>query len=208
MEAILILGPTGSGKTPLGETLQEHGVAGRKCVHFDFGEHLRQVVVRNEPDEIVSVDDIAFLRGVLDSGALLEDRDFPIAERILRRFLARTDPEALIVLNGLPRHAGQAQSVSRLLPIRTVIHLQCTPSIVRERIARNTGGDRTGRVDDDLASIRAKLEVFAHRTAPLVACLQEQGADVVTLDVGADMTAEQMWRRVDACLSRTRQRVR
>jgi hypothetical protein len=40
-KAILPLGPTGSGKTPLGDYLEERGLFGRRCVHFDFGEKFK-----------------------------------------------------------------------------------------------------------------------------------------------------------------------
>ena len=85
--AIVLLGPTGAGKTPLGDLLAERGLNGRRCVHFDFGENLRAVVARAQPDAVVSPQDIALLRRVLDSGALLEDREFPIAQRVLTSFL-------------------------------------------------------------------------------------------------------------------------
>ena len=42
-EAWLIIGPTGSGKTPLGEALELAGWNGRRCLHFDLGEELRRI---------------------------------------------------------------------------------------------------------------------------------------------------------------------
>jgi len=46
-DAILLVGPTGAGKTPLGEWLQLHGLWGRRCHHFDFGTNLREVASGN-----------------------------------------------------------------------------------------------------------------------------------------------------------------
>ncbi|HET6430150.1 MAG TPA: hypothetical protein VFJ30_17170, partial [Phycisphaerae bacterium] len=82
--AILLLGPTGSGKTPLGEMLQARGLRGRRCAHFDFGDSLRRAVAAASPPDGLPRQDIAFLKGVLESGALLEDEHFHIAETILR----------------------------------------------------------------------------------------------------------------------------
>ena len=62
-DAILLLGPTGSGKTPLGAALEEHGVCGRQCLHFDFGENLRACA---EGRGTLTDEEMAFLRGVLD----------------------------------------------------------------------------------------------------------------------------------------------
>ena len=192
---MLLLGPTGAGKTPLGSLLHERGLAGRRYVHFDCGENLRQAVARNQPDSIVSAADIEFLRQVLQTGALLEDKDFPLAERILRSFLARVGAEAdtLVVLNGLPRHVGQATALARILDVRTVVVLDCSPATVLARIATNTGGDRTHRSDDDLDSVRRKLEIFAARTAPLIDFYRHAGANLLHLEVTANSTAEMSW---------------
>jgi adenylate kinase len=198
VDAILLLGPTAAGKTPLGELIEARGLAGRRCLHFDFGENLRQTVASGRPDAIVSAEDLQFLRGVLATGALLEDRDFPIAERILRSFLVRraAEPSTWIVLNGLPRHAGQAQRVAAILDVRTVVALECSAETVVARVDANTGGDRTQRTDDDLDAVRRKLTIYAARTAPLVAYYRERGTRIVTLDVQVDTRPEAMWAAV------------
>jgi len=167
---LLILGPTGSGKTPLGETLQRYGLRSRPCLHFDFGDNLREVVQRDRPDEVISREDLDFLRTVLQTGALLEDEHFPIAGRILRSFLTSHSPEddTLVVLNGLPRHAGQAEAIESIVQVQRVVHLVCCSETALARIRSNVGGDRTHREDDDLASIQEKLDIFNERTAPLL----------------------------------------
>ena len=42
-KATLILGPTGSGKTPLGNLIEQTHSNNFKYHHFDFGENLRAV---------------------------------------------------------------------------------------------------------------------------------------------------------------------
>jgi len=198
--ALLLLGPTGSGKTPLGELLEARGLAGGRCAHFDFGENLRQAVARNEPDGIVSRADIEFLRHVLQTGALLEDDQFPLAAGILRSFLARrrVDRAAWVVLNGLPRHVGQAVAVSDILDVRALVSLRCSPETVLARIAADTGGDRGGRADDDLVAIGRKLAIFADRTQPLLDFYRGRNAKVIVVDVTATMTTEEMYGRLQA----------
>lgn len=206
-EALLLIGPTGSGKTPLGELCEADGLDGRPCVHFDFGENLRGVVSANRPDEFITRADIDYLRDVLQRGALLEDRDWPIAERILGSFLAHryANTDTRVILNGLPRHQGQARDLEHLLDIRTVVHLRCSPETVLARIATDTGGDRRQRTDDDLCAVQRKLQVFVEQTEPLIDYYRQQAAGVIHLDVSATMTPHQMWLELRAA-SNTRHR--
>ncbi len=191
-QAIVLLGPTGSGKTPLGHRLQTNGFQGRPCVHFDFGEHLRQAAARTESDRWMTSADLALLRRVLKTGALLEDEDFPIAHKLLLSFLQQSGAAAhtLVVMNGLPRHAGQAQALAASLDVPAVIVLQCSPEVVLARIASNVGGDRTERADDDVLAIERKLEIFTRRTLPLVKYYRDNGATIIDITVTNTMTAE------------------
>jgi adenylate kinase len=198
--AILLLGPTGSGKTPLGQVLEERGLWGHPCSHFDFGDNLREIVARDEPDKSIGAEDIALLRRMVQEGLLLEDEHFPLAARILRRFAARRppDPEAWIVLNGLPRHLGQAQDMEGVIAVRTVVYLACSAQVVAERIGDNVGGDRDRRQDDAPEAIRRKLAIFAERTVPLLHYYRSRQVSVETVEVGPRTTAEEMWRTIES----------
>lgn len=77
-------------------------------------------------------------------------------------------PGDLVILNGLPRHAGQADAIAAFLTVRQLIVLHGTPAVVHARIRSNTGGDRAQRVDDSVGEIRSKLEIFEARTRPLI----------------------------------------
>jgi len=194
-EAILLIGPTGSGKTPLGDEIAGRGWQARQAVHFDFGENLRNAVERGTADDCLTEADISFLREVLVSGALLENEKFSIAERMFRSFLARheTADDAVIVLNGLPRHVGQAQAMAAWVNVRRVVYLACSDDVVFARIARDTGGDRAGRDDDETGQVRRKLETFRGRTAQLLDHYEQKGASILTIQVTEAMTAGDMW---------------
>ena len=193
--AVILLGPTGSGKTPLGDLMGARGLWQAECLHFDFGANLRRLVERDRPDRVFSREDIDLLREILQTGALLEDAHFPIAERILESFLARNaaDAQTLVVLNGLPRHMGQAERIDAILDVQAVVRLRCRAEVIFQRIQHNVGGDRTGRQDDDLDSIRRKLALFAQRTAPLLDHYRDLGLRIEALDVTATMTPAEMW---------------
>lgn len=187
-EAILLLGPTGAGKTPLGDCVAERGLFGRRCVHFDFGAQLRQVAEYGSRG--LTPSDIATVQNVLAGGTLLEDDTFHIARTILDVFIEDQNVEAqdIVILNGLPRHAGQARDTGGILSVVLVVALECTAEIVHERIAQNSGGDRAERTDDSVAEIARKLEIYAARTRPLLEHYRAEGTPRCLIPVGVETT--------------------
>ena len=61
--------------------------------------------------------------------------------------------------------------------------------MVLERLRTDAGGDRAGRSDDDLESVRARLGLFEERTVPLVRHYVKQGVRVVSVEVAAQTSA-------------------
>jgi adenylate kinase len=183
-EAIVLIGPTGSGKSPLGDMLTDRGLWGRRCVHFDFGVVLRTIASGKAPGDFTD-SEIRFVRDVLHSGALLEDTDFHIALRALHGQLAshNADEDCLVALNGLPRHVGQARDLQAVVNVSTVVVLNCDADVVSGRIATNAGGDRIGRIDDDIDAVTRRLAIFAQRTAPLADFYRGAGARIHTVAI-------------------------
>ncbi len=183
LDALLILGPTGSGKTPLGNHLQTTGIDGRRCLHFDFGACLRNVL--SDDSSPLTSEENAVVQKVVDTGALLENSQFPIAEKLLYQFYQQKDllENDLLILNGLPRHTGQAEDLSSILNLRRVIFLECSLHTVFQRIRQNTGGDRAERLDDSLTSIERRMERFQERTQPLIDHYATQGSLIVRIPV-------------------------
>ena len=208
-KAILLVGPTGAGKTPLGELLESRGFRGRHCVHFDFGAILRAIAASFEGGAGTEVRGVGFSRGeravILDSltgGALLENENFPIAEKILKRFVREKSVGLgdLLVLNGLPRHLGQARDLERSTEVCIVVNLTGTAVVLKERIRLDTGGDRAGRSDDSLEAIERKLEIFEKRTLPLLEFYAERRVPILIIPVGTKTTAEEILVKVEGQL--------
>jgi adenylate kinase len=197
--AILLIGPTGSGKTPLGDELEKRGLGGRRCVHFDFGANLRRAAGSGAAEFDLGTPELETIRASLRSGALFEAGDLPMIVKILRRFAARRGLGTgdLLVLNGLPRHRDQAEALAPLLAVERVVSLVADAPVILARIRLDTGGDRAGRPDDSLESVARRLKIFEERTAPLIAYYEECRVPVTAFRVTAEMTAAEMYARLD-----------
>jgi adenylate kinase len=187
LQAILLLGPTGSGKTPLGDWLETRGLWNSPCRHFDFGANLRAAAAAG-PTAGMTRHEIDFLKEMLAGGALLESESFYLAIRILNGFILQRTVRSdhWLVLNGLPRHVAQAQALSPILRVHAVIQLECEASVVRERLRHNAGGDRLSRTDDRAGLVARKLADYEARTRPLAAHYRERGARIIAATVGID----------------------
>jgi adenylate kinase family enzyme len=184
-EAVLLLGPTGAGKTPLGDLLEKEGLGGWRCFHFDFGAQLRGYAAA--PTGLLTTSELGVVADSLRTGALLTDQHFSIAEKLLKAFIQdnETGQGGLIILNGLPRHAGQAAALEKLVRMKSVIVLDCEVATVLERIQNDAGGDRGERIDDTLEQVKRKLKIFNEKTLPLVEHYQKRDVPIIRVDVGA-----------------------
>ncbi len=197
--AILLLGPTGAGKSPLGDEIARRGFNGHRAHHLDFGAELRAAVSAGRSGDFTG-DERSFIEGVLERGLLLENERFALAEKIIRLFLERNAFEQghLLVLNGIPRHTGQARDMAGIADIQALVVLECPADDVRLRLQNNVAGDRSGRIDDDTVLVGKKLDIFRERTAPLIAYYEDRGRMIYTLDISGRTTAPQAYSRLAA----------
>lgn len=196
VDAMLLLGPTGVGKSPLGDAIELHGLLGRTCRHLDFGSELRGAVSDVRGSDAYSTAELDFIHGVLDRGLLLENEHFPLAQKIISRYLDRVgfSQHELLVLNGIPRHAGQSHDIARIAAIHALVVLDGDADTVSRRIQNNSGGDRTERIDDNSELIGIKLSLFRERTSPLIDHYTQRGCALYRIRVSADMTPSEAYR--------------
>ena len=193
--AILLLGPTGSGKTPLGEELERRGLGGRACLHFDFGANLRRLAAGSDQSGLLKAADLARIRASLATGALFEDRDMPMIVGIFHSFIEARQlrPGTLLVLNGLPRHVGQARGLAGTVSVVRIVLLEAEAPVILERIRIDPGGDRSGRADDSLETVGKRLADYGERTRPLLDFYGALGVPVSKIGVTAAMAAAEMY---------------
>jgi adenylate kinase len=177
--ALLLVGPTGVGKTPLGEYAEVHGFCGKRCTHFDFGAALRRVDRGGNPVGALTADDVSFIHKVLTEGALLEDETFYIASELLKA------------------HVGQARDVDAIVRVQRVLHLHCTPEVVHDRIVLNSGGDRAERIDDAPEAVARKLAIFEERTRPLVDHYRVLDIPVTDIEITTTSHPASIWQQFE-----------
>jgi len=200
IDAILILGPTGSGKSPLGEIISLRGFIGRRSHHLDFGSELRSIVSGIGDSPSYTHKERHFLNGVLEGGLLLENEYFYLAKKIIHLFLDRSRYRFgdMLVLNGIPRHEGQAKDIDSIITVQSVVVLDCSVDSVFRRIKENTGGDRTGREDDERALIDKKLRIFHERTSPLIDHYMRAGRRIYHIEINERTTTGSAYHKLSS----------
>lgn len=186
MPAMLLVGPTGAGKSPLGAFLERQ----TGWVHFDFGHELR-AVARGAADHGLTEDEVAYVADILHSHDLFPDEKFAIVKKILRSFIRKNGHAPGMILNGMPRHIGQAKDIGELIEIKKVAVLNCTPRVAADRVTRRLKGftnDHPGRTDDTHEAILKKLTSFVRETMPLVEHYRGSGTDVIDITVDTGTT--------------------
>lgn len=198
--AWLLVGPTGSGKSPLGDEIERRGLAGRRCVHFDFGAVLRSIAAAPGAYPILGRGEVEAIRVSLASGALFEDRDLAMIAKIIEGFVAMRGLGAcdVLVLNGLPRHVRQAEGLAGLFDVELVVELEADAAVIRGRMDRDPGGDRAGRPDGSPDAVDRRIADYIERTRPLLEYYRARGAPIVTVPVGEGTRAGEMYEAVAA----------
>ncbi|OGY21904.1 MAG: hypothetical protein A2126_04565 [Candidatus Woykebacteria bacterium GWB1_45_5] len=98
----------------------------------------------------------------------------PIAIKAFRQYLSRLGLSRGVVLDGYPRNFAQALSLS--VKIDLLISITLPEEIAMERLLKRK------RHDDNLASIKTRLDLYKKETAPLLAFFEAKGAKVIRVD--------------------------
>lgn len=154
---IVIFGAPGSGKGTQSEYLTDrYGLH-----HISTGEVLRDHIARGTKLGILA-------NQYISKGQLIPD-DLMVS--ILADILDN-DPNATkgVILDGFPRTIPQAQALERMFEARgtklhAVIGLDVPEDELIDRLIKR--GQQSGRSDDNLDTIRKRLDVYHNQTQPL-----------------------------------------
>lgn len=184
---LLLLGPPGAGKGTQAELLVEQlGVP-----QISTGDMLRAAVAEQTP--LGRQAEATMARGDLVSDEVMIG--------VARERLFRSDAAEGFVLDGFPRTVAQARALDDMLQERAAKLERCIAIVVGEdelvqRLQKRAGIE--GRSDDNEATIRNRMRVFAQQTAPLLKYYGERG---VLAEVNGVGSIEEVARRIQEVIS-------
>lgn len=154
---LVIFGAPGSGKGTQSERLiAEYGL-----FHISTGEVLRDLIARGT--ELGKIADSYISKGNLIPDELMID--------ILANLLD-SNPETAggVIFDGFPRTINQAKALKTMLAergskVHAVVGLEVDEEELIDRLIKR--GKESGRSDDNLETIKQRLEVYHSQTSPL-----------------------------------------
>ncbi len=160
----MILGAPGSGKGTQGKLLAEH----LRVPQVSTGELLRAAVKRGTPLGKQA-------KTYMDQGLLVPDE---VILGLIREILDSRDAAGGVLMDGFPRTVPQAAAVDRVLADRKarvdrVLVLEVDEGELVNRLLGRAA--KEGRSDDNLESIKQRLQVYHAQTAPLISYYERQG---------------------------------
>lgn len=160
---LLIMGPPGAGKGTQGKVIaQRLGIPA-----ISTGDIFRSNVANQTAlGQIVSA--------IMTKGELVPDT---VTVDLVADRLAQADTAPGFLLDGFPRTVAQAEALDAILAglgcgLDAVVSLLVDDDVLVQRMAKRAGEE--GRADDNEATIRRRLEVYAAETEPLLALYRER----------------------------------
>jgi adenylate kinase len=152
MTRLIFLGPPGAGKGTQAQRL----AAMLNIPHISTGEILRNAIAQG-----TSLGQKA--QSYVDKGELVPDE---LLLDLIRDRLNQPDAKNGWILDGFPRNVNQASFLETLLQELNqncdCINLEVPDEVLLERLLAR------GRKDDSPETIRRRLEIYHHDTAPLI----------------------------------------
>lgn len=163
---LILFGPPGAGKGTQAARLKEsHGLA-----HLSTGDMLRAAVEAKTPLGKEA-------EAIMAAGKLVSDDVIcgVVAERIEEPDCAKG-----FILDGFPRTVAQAEALERMLDakgkkIDAVIEITVDEDELIKRITGRANESGGARADDNVATLKKRLDVYRSQTAPVLPFYRERG---------------------------------
>lgn len=155
---IVLLGAPGCGKGTQGAHLAHD----YRIPRLSTGDALRAAVAAKSVLGLRA-------KAAMDAGQLVSDE---IVTGLVEERLAAADTANGFILDGFPRNESQARTLDAMLvhlgraPIDHAVHLRVDEAELIERL--QSRGRVEGRADDNVETIRSRLEVYRNQTQPLL----------------------------------------
>lgn len=170
---IVIFGAPGSGKGTQSELIiKEYGLE-----HISTGDVLRaEIKGETELGKVAS--------SYIEKGQLVPDE---LIIDILAKVLDSKKNSKGVIFDGFPRTIPQAKALKKMLndrktDVSVMFNLQVEEQELINRLLER--GKVSGRSDDNLETIKSRLEVYHNQTAPLADYYIEEGKHVEIKGVG------------------------
>lgn len=153
---IILFGAPGSGKGTQSDKLKET----YKLAHISTGDVLRA--------EIKNSTDLGKLaEGYMSKGQLVPDQ--LVVDMLAKELDSKKDKKG-VIFDGFPRTIAQGVALDKMLAERgqavsAVISLEVDEEELIDRLIKR--GQQSGRSDDNLETIKSRLEVYKNQTSPL-----------------------------------------
>jgi adenylate kinase len=198
---IVLLGAPGAGKgTQAAKIIEAYGIP-----HISTGDILRAAVANETPLGLEA-------KRYMDAGELVPDL---VVIGLVKARLSEPDSDKGFILDGFPRTTAQAEALDRELEslgkkIEAAVAITVDSEIIVNRLtSRRTcrqcgritsvsegstcsacGGDLYQRDDDNEATVRNRLDVYARSTAPLI---DYYGGKGVLHEIDGDRPVDVVW---------------
>ena len=161
---LMVLGAPGSGKGTQGKLLAEH----LTIPQISTGELLRAAVKQGTPLGREA-------KGYMDQGLLVPDQ---VVLGLIQEILDSKAAVRGVLMDGFPRTVPQATAVDRILAERKArVDVVLLLDVAEDELVKRLLGRaaKEGRSDDNLESIKQRLQVYHDQTAPLISYFDQQG---------------------------------
>lgn len=179
---IVIFGAPGSGKGTQSELIiKEYGLD-----HISTGD-----VLRSEMKNDTELGKVA--KGFIEKGQLVPD---DLIVDMLAKVLDSKKASKGVIFDGFPRTIPQAKALKEMLNKRStdvsvMLNLQVEEEELIKRLLER--GKISGRSDDNLETIKSRLEVYHNQTAPLAEYYIGEGKHVAIKGMG---TVDEIFGRI------------